>query len=236
MKINLPDCYALAWRSFSRRWIPLCLISGVIFIFQVIPQILVRPDMNEFRFIARRLLTAVMQKDKNNLEMLLPEAVMQLTGLAHKLVRFALYTFPFVALFTIILLLHANRAVKNKEETKRPFPLLLYISFMHVIEAVVKLSAFCFFILPGVYLYIKLLFVSLIMLEGNKGYWAAVKTSWKMTRGNFRELFLLVLINTGIQLLALPTIIGTIPATGFANTSRAAAFRILWEKVPASCE
>ncbi|MBU4128553.1 hypothetical protein KJ582_00365, partial [bacterium] len=54
--------------------------------------------------------------------------------------------------------------------------------------------------------------------------------SWQMTRGNFWELFLIVVINTGIQFLSLPTVIGTIPVTGFVNTARAAAFRMIWEE------
>jgi len=56
------------------------------------------------------------------------------------------------------------------------------------------------------------------------------KISWQMTNGNFWKLFLIVLMNTGSQLLALPTIIGAIPVTGFVNTARAAAFRMIWEE------
>ncbi len=72
--------------------------------------------------------------------------------------------------------------------------------------------------------------MSLIMLEEGAGARVPIKQSWQMTRGNFWELFLLVLMNTGIQLLALPTVIGEIPATGFVNTARAAAFRMILEE------
>ena len=95
--------------------------------------------------------------------------------------------------------------------------------------SIIKIIPFLFFILPGIYIYVKLLFVSLIMLEKKCTARAAVKLSWKMTDGHFWELFFLVFINSGIQLAALTTILGEIPATGFVNTARAAAFRIIWD-------
>jgi len=33
-----------------------------------------------------------------------------------------------------------------------------------------------------------------------------------------------------IQILGMITVIGLIPTTGFVNTARAAAFRLLWEE------
>jgi hypothetical protein len=54
-----------------------------------------------------------------------------------------------------------------------------------------------------------------------------MRISWQMTDGNFWRLFLLMFMNTVIQTVSMPTIIGGIPATGFANTARAAAFRML---------
>ncbi len=68
------------------------------------------------------------------------------------------------------------------------------------------------------------------MLEGKKSAMAAIKISWQITKGNFWKLLLLVLLNMALQLVALPTIIGAIPVTGFANTARAAAFRRIWEE------
>ena len=126
--------------------------------------------------------------------------------------------------------MYANWAVKNRREKRRPLPTLIYIAIVHVILAIAKMLAFFFFFIPGAYLYIKLLFVSLIMLEEKKGAREAIQMSWQMTEGNFWKLFLLVVVNSGIQMLAMPTIIGEIPATGFANTARAAAFRMLREK------
>ena len=229
MKLSVIGCYALAWRSFSKWWIPLCVISGIIVVLQVIPQIVIRTDVNEFRITARSFVTAVLENNHAELEEMAPKVAAQTGMLMRKLTTYGLYLFPLVALLTVILLMYANWAVRSRQAKRVSAPTLVTIASVHVMLAIAKLLAFFFFFLPGAYLYIKLLFVSLIMLEEKKGARAAMRISWQMTTGNFWKLFLLVLMNTGIQLLALPTIIGEIPVTGFANTARAAAFRMIWE-------
>jgi len=230
MKLSVIACYGLAWRSFSKWWIPLCLISGMIVVFQLLPQLLVRSDVNRLTSTAYALATALSQNDLDKAEEASSELTAQATALLHKLARFILYLFPLVALLTVILLMYANWAVRDTRGRRRPLAALMYIAVVHVVLAMGKLVAFLFCFLPGAYLYIKLLFVSLIMLEEKTGAAAAIGISWRMTRGNFWRLFLLMLMNTGIQMLAVPTVIGAIPATGFANTARAAAFRMIADR------
>ena len=230
MKISVIGCYGLAWRSFAKWWIPLCLISGIIVVFQVVPRIHLRADVDELKTTTLSLVTALLENDQAALERMSPTMIAQTTVVMRKRAIIALCLFPFVALLTVVLLMYANWAVKNKRGERQSLTTLVYVAFVHVTLAIAKLLAFLFFFLPGAYLYIKLLFVSLIMLEEKEGAGAAMRISWQMTRGNFWKLFLLVLGNTGIQLLALPTIIGEVPATGFANTARAAAFRMIWEE------
>jgi hypothetical protein len=230
MKLSVIDCYTLAWRSFSKWWIPLCLISGIVVIFQIIPRILVHDEVRELGTSASSFINAFSENDRDRLEEISQKAAAQTGALVRKLTRLGLYVFPLICLFTVILLMYANWAVKNSKDTKRPFYCLVYIAFVHVILAIGKLLAFFLLFFPGFYLYIKLLFVSLIMLEGEKSAMAAIKISWQITRGNFWKLLLLILMNTALQLAAVPTIIGAIPVTGFANTARAAAFRRIWEE------
>jgi hypothetical protein len=228
MKLSVIGCYGLAWRSFAKWWIPLCLISAIVVVFQVVPRLRLRADVDELKTTTRSLVTAVVENNQAELEKISPNMAAQAGVVMRKRALYALCIFPFVALLTVVLLMYANWAVKNKREERRSLPTLVYVAFVHVMLAIAKLLAFFLFFLPGAYLYIKLLFVSLIMLEEKKGARAAIRISWQMTTGNFSKLFLLVLGNTVIQLAALPTIIGEIPATGFANTARAAAFRMIW--------
>lgn len=230
MKLKVTQCYGLAWKSFSKWWIPLCLISCIIFAVRIVPMMLMRVDSGEWRITMRECMDAIAENDQAGLDEVSLKARAQAATLIRELSRLGMFTFPLIAFFTVVLLMYANWAVKNRLEKRRPFFNLVYIALVHVILAIAKLLAFFLFFFPGAYLYVKLLFVSLVMLESEKGAGAAIRISWRMTRGNFRQLFLLVLMNAGVQLLSLPTVIGIIPATGFANTARAAAFRMLWEE------
>ena len=230
MNLNIGRCYALAWKSFAKWWIPLCLISGIIFVFEITPWILVRADMDEWKITVRSSLTAVAKNDLDRLDEISSKIRAQTFKLLGKFARLGLYIFPLVAFLTVILLMYANWAAKNRKEKRRSLAMLIYIAIIHVMLAIGKLLAFFLFVFPGVYLYVKLFFVSLVMLEGGKGAGEAIKISWQMTKGNYWELFLVIVMNTGIQLLLLPTVIGIIPATGFVNTVRAAAFHMIREE------
>lgn len=237
MELSILKCYGLAWRSFAKWWIPLCLISGALFVFQFLPQLLANAEMNEFMGTANALMTAVTQQNPDKVADALAQMMNQAYVVTHKITKYSLYLFPLVALLTVILLMYANRAVKDSPEKGRSLGALAYISVVNIAISAVEAVALFLLIVPGVYLYIRLLFVSLVMLEQKKGAAEAIAASWRMTRGNFWKLLLLMLINTAIQLLTMPTIIGVIPVTGFANTARAAAFRMILdaaepEKVP----
>jgi hypothetical protein len=229
-KLNLSKCYHTAWRSFAKWWIPICLLSAVIFTFQIVPRILVNEDIKELRTTAKETITALKEQDRDKLEAISIRVQNQTKALIQKFTAFWIYTIPFTALFTVILLMYANWAVKNKKEKRKSLLTLIYIAVVHVILAIGKMTL-SFLILPlGAYVYVKLFFVSLIMIEGEKNALEAIATSWRTTTGNFWPLFLVVVINFSIQIVSSFTIVGLIPATGFVNTARAAAFRMLWEE------
>jgi uncharacterized membrane protein len=88
--------------------------------------------------------------------------------------------------------------------------------------------AVMFLLLPlGVFIYIKLYFVTLLMLEEGHSPGQAIQGSWRMTTGNFWPLFGMAVLNGTLQLALAPTLIGLVPATGFATTARAAAYSSL---------
>lgn len=225
ISIKLSLCYKLAWKSFTKWWIPLCLISGGIFVLELLPRIFVHQDIQQIVEMGERTALGIIDK-KPVSEDVFNELLLRLDHLRNKLLKHGVYTFPAVAFLTVVLLMTANRAVKNKKERKPPMK-LIFISIIHIILSIIKLMAFFLFIIPGAYIYIRLLFVSLFMLEKVDSPIAAVRASWQITRGNFWNLFLLIFVNTFIQMVSLVTIIGIIPTTAFANTARAAAFQML---------
>ena len=42
--LSLKKCYSLSWKSFSKWWIPLCLISAFVLLFEIGPRIMLRPE------------------------------------------------------------------------------------------------------------------------------------------------------------------------------------------------
>lgn len=227
---NLSSCYKESWKSFSKWWIPLTVIAFFIVLFQVLPQILSWSEIASFKETLKASMKALLSDDKENLLEALDLIRVQSKALSVQLLKMGTIVFPLIALFSIILIMRANLAVKDQSKGDDSLGRVAFISLVHVLLAIVKLFAFILFIVPGVFLYVKLLFVSLIMIEEKMGTWEAIKKSWHMTEGNFMNLLLLVIINSSVQILTVPTIIGTIPATAFVNTARATAYQQLSEK------
>ena len=227
---SLKSCYAKAWTSFGKWWIPLCLISAGILFLEVVPRLMVHEEVSAVIGQTFQMVRAAFDGDLDALVQIsldLNELTMELT---RQLGKWVLISLPFVALLTVILLAFANMAVKDRRD-KRPVGRTVWIAVVHVMLAVAKGFAFLFFMIPGFYLYVRLLFVSLVMLEDDRvGVVQAVRTSWVMTRGNYWLLFALVGMNAALQMVAASTIIGVIPVTGFANTARAEAFQMLRER------
>ena len=229
--LSLNTCYSLAWKSFRKWWIPLCLISGFIFVFELVPRLVLLPEMVKLKQTlfenVRQMVSVANSGTLEGFDALILEINEQVLSYSTQLFKWVAILFPFVALLTIVLLMWANMAVKDQRD-KNSISRTLYIVVVHVLLAVIKISAFMFCILPGFYIYVRLFFVSLILLEEKEtGLVEALTKSWVMTRGNFWNLLGLFVINTACQMAAAPTIIGMIPVTGFVNTARAAAYQML---------
>lgn len=227
---SLQGCYAQAWKSFSKWWIPLCLISAGILFFNIGPRLMAHGELTAMFQQGVQMMRAVADGDVDAVYQMTLDLQQLSFEYTRQLCKWVLVSLPFVALLTVILLAFANMAVKDQRK-KRPFVRTVWIAIVHVMLAVVKGVAFLFFMIPGFYLYVRLLFVSLVMLEDDSvGVGDAVRRSWRMTRGDYWKLFALVGMNTALQMVAASTIIGLIPATGFANTARAEAFQMLRER------
>jgi len=228
---SLLECYSVAWHAFRKWWIPLCLISGFILIFEFIPRIMTSTETAELRQrfseTSGPLMTAVMENDLAQQNALILGLQESLSLYLAEAAKWLVVASPFIALLTIILLMWANTAVKGLRK-RNTFGRTLYIAVVHVFLSCVKMTAFLFFLIPGFFIYVRLLFVSLIMLEDETcGMSQAIRKSFAMTKGNFWQLFGLFVINSTCQIVMTITVIGVVPVTGFANTARAAAYQML---------
>lgn len=223
---SIIGCYSFAWKSFSKWWIPLCIISGAVFITNILPRLLTKSRVSEVMSDLQGVLMAA-GDDQLMLARLevLSESVNQLAKVT---IQYSLILLPFAMLFSTLLLLYATFAVYNKKN-RQPVKSFVWVAVARLTMAIIKGLGFLFFFFPGVYLYVKLFFVPLFMFEKQEGMWQAMKSSWKLTEGHFMDVMVIVLLNILIQGSASATVIGVIPVFGFTNTVRAAAFRMMLE-------
>ena len=225
-RFSLKACYSKAWKAFAKWWIPICLFAGVLMVFQLGPRQLAKAESSALGQTLKNIISAFEQDDLGRVEELVIELNEALMAYAKKLMAFMLYALPFVALSTILLLCTSLMAVEGR---RRRFPpgRIVGVALANLVLALNKVSLV--FLLPplGLFIYIKLCLVTLLMLEQGLSPAEAIKASWRMTAGSFWPLFGMSAINGALQLAVAPTIIGLIRAAGFASTARAAAYSML---------
>jgi hypothetical protein len=230
---SLKACYSKAWKSFAKWWIPICLVSGILMAFQLGPKQLAKAESTAMSQTLTKVLDAFEQGNIAQMEQLAFELNEATMIYAQKLTTIMLYVAPVAAILSILLLCTAMMAVKN-QRTQYPPSQILTVAFINFLIAFVKVLLMFLFLPLFFYIYVKLFFVSLLMLEEQRRPLEAIRESWNMTAGHFWPLFGMVIINGTFQFAMMPTIIGLIPATGFANTARAAAFAMLRKEEPTS--
>jgi hypothetical protein len=233
VSLSLKTCYAKAWKSFAAWWIPICLLSGFLILFELGPRQLARAESSAMRHTLTELLSAIEQGDLGQVESLAYDLNEMAYAYAGKMMKFTLCAAPFVAILGVVLICTSLMAVKDRRRRYAPLQ-VLGVSLVHLILAVAKVLLLFVFFPLGLYVYVKLYFTSLLMLEEGLPAAAAIRGSWRATGGNFWPLFGMIAINGTLQFAMVPTLIGLIPATGFANTVRAAAFTELRQDAPAS--
>lgn len=217
-------CYSEAWKAFSGWWLPLCLLSGILVVGRIIPKLIMMSKSSELFATVMSFLTAFSSGNADKMLHANREMMILLMEVMRKVLVGACLFLPVAALIGTLLLLYANRAVKN-EKDKRPTRQILSTAFWRVVMSFFKIIGFLFFILPGVVLYIRLLFVPFYMLEYKRSFLDSMKLSWKQTGPYFWELTAVIITNALIQSAAGLTVVGLIPVCGFTNTVRATAFR-----------
>jgi hypothetical protein len=226
---NLKGCYIKAWKSFAKWWIPICVVSGFLMLVELGPKQLARAESAAISQMLTESITAYRQGNAAEFEQRILELNQACLIYSKKLVLFTSYAAPIMALLTILLVGASVMAVKDQRARYSPRHVLI-VSFLNLIITTFKILSLFLFLPFGIYIYIKLYFVSLLMLEENQGPATAVRESWKMTGGHFRSLCGMAAINTILQVAMAPTIIGLVPATGFVTTARVAAFMGLRKK------
>ncbi len=223
---SLMACYAKAWKSFAKWWIPICLIAGGLMVFELGPKQLAKAESSAVSQSLTKIAVAIGQDDWLEVEELAIKLNETVLAYAKTVATFTLYATPVVAVLTILLLCTSIMAVQDRRIRYSPWR-ILFVALVNTLMTVVKILLLFLFLPLGIYLYIKLYFVSLAMVEERKNLAAAIQKSWSLSTGHFWPLLGMVILNSILQFAMVPTLIGLIPASGFATTTRAAAFAML---------
>jgi len=223
---SIETCYAAAWKSFSKWWIPLCLLAAFLLFFHWLPRHF-SSSSEEAQQFAQTLADLSSTGGATALEAHLPEVMESLSAYVQKWVKLSLMATPFVALLGVLIIATSLMAVRDQRCPLAPLR-LLGVSVFQLLLSVVKMLLLIAIFPLGLFVYIKLYFATLFMLDGEPPL-EAISKSWKITTGHFGGLFLLLFLNTLIQFFAGITVIGFLPATGFVATARATAFSMLNE-------
>ena len=113
----------------------------------------------------------------------------------------------------------------------KPMLILNYVIAI-IISAVVICVGFLLLIVPGVYLAIRLQYVSLNLIEQERpDFIEALKTSWNMTKGNMLDLLALSVISILIMILGfLALVVGVVIAAPLVTLISTLAYKILKDK------
>lgn len=82
-------------------------------------------------------------------------------------------------------------------------PKLLTFIIANIIYSIIVIVGLIIFIIPGIYLAIRLQFFMAFIVQENAGIMESLRMSWNITKGNAMQLFLLSLAMIGITIVGL---------------------------------
>ena len=230
--------YSVAWKAFSKWWIPLCLVSGVWVFFDLLPSLLTQYSMSEksseLLRIIRKIMMGFNAQDYDSITLGIEQFNALSVHYMQTLLKISLYLLPIALVVSTLLMAVSVMAVQNKKK-RYSLGTILKVMLASLLLSLIKVFLLIVLFPLGVYLYIKLYFVSLFMLEEKQNLNQAIKNSWQLSAKHFWPLLGISATNNIIQMAISSTIVGLIPSTGFVRTARTAAFELLKQEQLSKC-
>lgn len=242
-KVSIAAAFKEAWKGFKGWWIPLCIASSILLFSQSwlpkyamkkIPELKVFEEYNKewrkYHYLLDHKCPPLEAQDYffSQIKRISSKASTKqaFTGLTIKMtILFGVVLLLFSILNVVIILMSKFSVSDKKESIKENAKKPVTLTPSYLLLTIIKLAAFAFFIIPGIYLYIKLYFTGFIITEESANPFTAMKKSWQLTNGIFWPTFLIFVITLIIDLISALTIIGFIPGTSFKYTLRAALYK-----------
>lgn len=132
-----------------------------------------------------------------------------------------------IGLVTFALRAHDHIEHLSLKDLWNPKPFLWYL-IGQVLVGLVVLAGLVLLIVPGVIASIAFLFTSYLIIDKGRGPIEAMKESYRMTKGHWMELFLLLLAIVGINLLGLlALVVGLVVTVPVSMLALVHAYRTL---------
>lgn len=198
--ISISDCIRFGWETFKQR--PGILIGAfaLVILIPTIPHILAPgPEAMPGQPLP-------------------PATVAQMLA---SIISAVLGLFASLGAATFSLRAHDNIAAVEIGDLWNPQPVWRYLG-AHILSAIIIFFGLLLLIVPGIIAALGLMFVPFAVIDRGAGPTDALKQSWRITKGNKGELFLLGLALLGLNLLGiLALVVGllvTVPITWLAIT------------------
>jgi hypothetical protein len=97
-----------------------------------------------------------------------------------------------------------------------------------IISGIIVMLGFVALFIPGIFLGVKLFFVQYGILIGNKGVVSSLKNSWKITKGNWWRVFILMIVFSIVSML-ISSVVAISSVLGIITSLVASLLIIPWQ-------
>lgn len=120
--VKFSDWYRQAWSGFSRWWIPLCAVAGLLMLVQLTPQLLLQDDPRavNLKKEAKLLLAAAQKRDQRRVQFRMRRVQARLGEVAARVIEILIWVGPMVlAIGVLLVIMGMGAASKEGVNLKR---------------------------------------------------------------------------------------------------------------------
>ena len=214
---TIGNIFSKGWSIFAKNWL---VLVGLLVVYLIISVII--PEFSGISLDYESI-----SRNPEDVFLLLKEMYQDSGYYIDQLISFLLSAF-FTLVFTKALL----DAYDEQELTFYfNFKKLFYLFVVFILYFIIVIIGLIAFIIPGIYLAIRLQFWSFAIIDKDANPIESLKESWRITNGKTVSLLIILLISIGICIAGfLLFIIGLVPAIVIVSAAQAVAYKLLTEE------
>ena len=123
------------------------------------------------------------------------------------LLGFLISSYLSLGVWRIMIKHSRNEEIEFSDLFRVSFKNLINYLIANLVAGIVTLIGFIFFIVPGIHIALRLMFISAYIVDENQNFEQALKSSWAITKGHTVKLFIWGLLATAIVILGFLSLI-----------------------------